>query len=455
MENLEKNLEDYPKIVTLTKLKKITEQIETCICKIYIDGKNVGTGFFCYLQDQNTKQGMSVMITNNHVLDDNYYNNNKEIKIEINKVYKDIKLDSKRKKYTDKTYDITIIEIIPKDKIKSFLEIDERIYLLDPNKIFQKTSAYVLQYPHIYDSSVSFGLIRNLDNNLLSHFCQTYNGSSGAPILNLDSNKVIGIHIGAAKGKFKYNMGTFLKNPINDFFGINKKDNININNEIKITLKIEKEDINKEIYFLDNTSEYLERNENKSSHNYLTELNENNTELYIGEKKIKYQKFFIPSEEGIYNIKLKFHIYIKDCSYMFYYCKNNIEIDCSLFKTQNVINMSNMFCYCLNLNYLDLSSFNTEKVINMSNFCSYCGNLTKIVLSSFKTDNVNDMRNMFSFCNKLTYIDISSFNASPNLNAELMFDRCQHLKTIKLNQNSKKIFLKFFKDNDGIQLEYV
>ena len=133
------------------------------------------------------------MITNNHVLDDNYYNK-KEIKIEVNKAYKDIKSDSKRKKYSDKAYDITIIEITPKDKTKLFLEIDEKIYLLDSNKSFQKTSTYIFQYPNIYYSSVSFGLVRNLDidNNLLSNFYQIYNGSSGASII--DSNKVIGIY---------------------------------------------------------------------------------------------------------------------------------------------------------------------------------------------------------------------------------------------------------------------
>ena len=57
-------------------------------------------------------------------------------------------------------------------------------------------------------------------------------------------------------------MGIIIKFPIDDFNETNKENN-NLNNknpnkeeitnEIKLLLKIEKEDINKKIYFLDNT----------------------------------------------------------------------------------------------------------------------------------------------------------------------------------------------------------
>ena len=234
----------------------------------------------------------------------------------------------------------------------------------------------------------------------------------------------------------------------------NNKDDNNEKSEINITVKIDKDEINREIYFLDNTTESLEK-DNKNPHSYLSELNQNNTELYINEKIVNYQKFFIPTKDGIYQIKLKFNNLLRDCSYMFYYCRNIIGIDFSSFKTQNVNNMSYMFYYCLNLSNLDLSSFNTEKVINMSNLFSYCLNLSKIVLSSFNTENVTNMSNMFSFCNKLTDIDISSFNIPPYLNAENMFQRCLNLKNIKLNKQSKEILLKYFQDNDGINFEIV
>ena len=459
---MEKNIEDYPSIVTLKKTKIIIDQIENCICKICSNGK-FGTGFFCYILNKNNKK-IPVFITNYHIIGENDLNNKKSIKISFNneKKYMDLKIDSKRRIYSNSNYDITIIEIRKDiDNINSFLEIDEKIYENNSNKIFIKSSSYIIQYPNEKGASVSYGLINtiNEDCKVLNHYCITQEGSSGSPIINLDSNKVVAVHTGSPKN-FKFNKGIFLKYPINEFLNIyngnniieykDNEDDYKINkNEIKITLKIEESDIDKDIYFLDNTNKYLEKNDEKNPHCHLSELNINNTELYIDEIKYNYQKYFIPPKEGIYEIKLKFNNYIKDCSYMFYYCKNIIDIDFSFFKTQNVINMSNMFCYCMNLKYLDLSSFNTEKVTNMSNMFSYCGNLTKIVLSSFNTQNVIDMRNMFLLCNKLNNIDISSFVASPILNNSLMFDRCRNIKHLKLN---KKYGNKFIEDMD---VEYI
>ena len=458
MENLEKSLEHYPSFVTLEKMKLIVNQIENSICTIYGEGKHA-TGFFSYLNDNFNKKRFPVLITNNHVIDEEYFSIYKKIKISFNneKKFMDLVLHSKLKKYTNKDYDITIIEI-KKDilnNINAFLEIDEKIFQENSDKIFNKTTSYIIHYPNIKQAAVSYGLINRINNDckFLSHFCETKDGSSGSPIINLESNKVIAVHIGASD-KYNYNIGTFLKHPINEYFNLYNEDkNIAYNNkeekknEIKITLKIGKTDINKKIYFLDNTSQYLEKNHKTNPHCYLSELNESNTELYINEYKYKYQKYFEPSSEGSYNIQLKFHIYMKDCSYMFYYCKHITSIDFSHFKTNAVTNMNNMFCYCLNLKELDLSCFNTENVITMSNMFSFC-NFNKINLSSFNTKNVNDMSNMFIGC-QLNKLDISSFIASPNLNKECMFEKSR-IKHLKIN----KEFGNFIIDEDT-KIDYV
>ena len=75
--------------------------------------------FFCLIYDEKKQNNMKVMITSNHVIGEEYLNNNKKIF--------DIKLDSSRKKYTSKAYDVTIIEIKKEDNINnnSFLKIDE------------------------------------------------------------------------------------------------------------------------------------------------------------------------------------------------------------------------------------------------------------------------------------------------------------------------------------------
>ena len=74
---------------------------------------------------------MRVFITNNHVIDQNYLDNKKEIKciIENNDNEKEeriISLKAKRFITTSKEPDATIIEILDEDNIKSFFEVDEK-----------------------------------------------------------------------------------------------------------------------------------------------------------------------------------------------------------------------------------------------------------------------------------------------------------------------------------------
>ena len=213
---------------------------------------------------------------------------------------------------------------------------------------------------------------------------------------------------------------------------LNKQDDEK--NEINITLKISKDDINKNIFFLDNTK-YIDIDdiiEVRDFHNNLSELNESNVDLFINNQKYKYQKYFNPKEKGIYQIKLKFRDYIKDCHCMFAYCHNILTIDFSNFITKYVTDMSNMFeeCYLTNI---DLSSFDTQNVSNMSKMFYDCHNLKIINLSSFNTKNVIDMNNMFAGCFNLINIDLSSFNTKNAINMSYMFYECFNIKNINLS----------------------
>ena len=57
-------------------------------------------------------------------------------------------------------------------------------------------------------------------------------------------------------------------------------------------IKIDKSDVNKNIYFLDNTNEFEDKKGMKHNYNNLKELNESNTELYINNEKTEYKKYF-------------------------------------------------------------------------------------------------------------------------------------------------------------------
>ena len=114
----EKLLKDCPDPVTIEEKIKILEQMKNCICKIYLNNGS-GTGFFCYVPFENDFK-LPVLITNYQVIGDEYLKINKEINISLNdeSFQINIFLDNNRKIYTNKIYDITIIEIIKDDQIK-------------------------------------------------------------------------------------------------------------------------------------------------------------------------------------------------------------------------------------------------------------------------------------------------------------------------------------------------
>ena len=403
-DNKEKLLNLYPIPITIECTKIILEQMENCICKINNEKGN-GTGFFCYISNYNKY----IMLTNNHVIDEEIIKNNNKIIVTINDDKEEIEINLNNKKlYTSEKYDVTIIEIKEeKNKIKKYLELDNNIFKENIN-IYNKT-LYILQYPKSLNDeqkcAVSYGILKGIkDEYNIIHLCSTESGSSGSPILNISNNKVIGIHKEGGN-KYNYNIGTYLKYTINEYLNninlIEKSNEMNnkINNEIIITLKIEKEDINKDIYFLDNTDgEYWNGMVyEEHHHDNLKELNELNVELYINNIKYKYKKYFNPKNEGNYEIKLKFNNNITDCSYMFCNCNNITNLNLSSFDTKNVTNMSGMFYYCNKITNLNLSSFDTKNVTNMSDMFWNCNklilmkikkNMNKILISKLNK-NVN------------------------------------------------------------------
>ena len=218
----EDNIIGYPNVINFDCTKKIIEQMEKNICKILI-GKIQGTGFFCKIPYPDKNNLLPVFITNNHIINKDFLNqNNPEISIFIkeNKSMKKMNLKN-RIKYTNKDYDVTIIEVKESDEIKNFLELDDKIIndIVDDNlgndEYIGKT-VYILQYPN-NELSVSYGVIDDIFGDKkfeFIHKCSTQNGSSGSPVLNL-KNKIIGIHKECVEKK--YNRGSFINYAIREF----------------------------------------------------------------------------------------------------------------------------------------------------------------------------------------------------------------------------------------------
>ena len=232
--------------ISLSTMEKISHQMKTCICKIYING-GIGTGFFSKIPYNN--ELLKVLITNNHILGENEIKNNKILTISLNdeKETKNIKLNNKRKIYINEILDVTIIEIDEnKDNIHDYIELDnEIINSINLNKeeiiykyknIYKNKSIYILNYLNGNNIVVSYGYISEINQkNGINHKCNTNKGSSGSPILSLKSNKLIGIHCGTFS-KCEYNIGTLIIYPIIEFQ--------NIMNDLLITRKNETKKLN-------------------------------------------------------------------------------------------------------------------------------------------------------------------------------------------------------------------
>jgi len=402
-----------------TELKEKTK----CICKI--NGFEIGTGFFSKITYEDIF--IPVLITNYHVINDQFFQDNDQLKIYINDNSKIININKKRILYSSikDEYDIMIIRLKEEDEIENYLEIDQNIFKNNSENSYKNEPIYILQYPNAKEASVSYGEgVEQIKTYDIKHFCNTTTGSSGGPILSSLTDKVIGIHKGCIKirGKNQYNIGTFLKNPLNELIN-NFALNENKTNEIIMEIKVDKDDINQDIYFLDNTEK----------HDKLKELNENNTELYINNKKIGFKKYFRPSEEGISSILLKFNFLIKDCSYMFYNSDKLQKIIFSFFNTRHVTNMSNMFAGCKNLQSISgISEWNTKNVINMSRMFSSCSSLQSLSdISKWNTINVTDISFMFCECTSLQSLpDISKWNTINFANMSFMFGGCCSLQSL-------------------------
>ena len=230
--------------ITMGQTETILKQMKKSICKIY--GQQIGTGFFCKLEYKGNT--IPTLITNYHIIDDKFVESNKTLKIQLNneKVTKMINLNKNKIIYSSRNqeYDIMIINLDKEDDISDIdcLEIDDYLlnHLLNHNSeiVYDDSSIYILHYPLGKEVSVSFGygISREKGNNFdIIHKCKTVTCSSGSPILNLSTNKVIGIHksyINSLK-KDSYNIGTFLKNPL-----IQMKTNIKEINNYKLYERI-------------------------------------------------------------------------------------------------------------------------------------------------------------------------------------------------------------------------
>ena len=121
--------------INMTSTEKILHQMKNCVCKIKI-GKVNATGFFCKIPIIN----IIFLMTNFHVITEEYTKENKEITILLNDDKEALRIDltKERKKYFSKEYDIAAIELKENDGIKEYLELDDNILKNNEDIYYEK-----------------------------------------------------------------------------------------------------------------------------------------------------------------------------------------------------------------------------------------------------------------------------------------------------------------------------
>ena len=401
----------YLKPISKQCTQRILEQMSNNSFGIIKDTQQIC--FFTQIKYKNIN--ITVMLTNYKII--KYITNNNYINIYINNELNKIEIG--KGKYFNNKYDLAVIEIKKNNKIK-FLELDENIYEKEIENYINNEMIYIIDY-NKNDISVIYSIINNINNYEIFYSKYFDNIDNILPIFNLSNNKLIGIHIKNSKYYYKGLIFNFIINEFIEEYKIEKNDALN---EIDILMKINKIDINKDIYFLDK--------ENKN--NEFDESNKNKIELYINNIKKEYQKYFKPNKEGEYEIKLKFNYNLKNCDYMFANCENIIKINFILFNTKYITSMKYMFHNCRNLKYINnLFIFDTKNVIDMSNMFSFCNKLNNLDLSSFNIKNVKNMSYMFYCCYNLKNLNLFSLKIQNNINMDYIFDKCHNLNTEPFN----------------------
>ena len=481
-----KKIHDFPLSIPINSLSIISNQ-QNNIFKIELinEGKNLitGTGFFCNIPFPDKYNTLPVLITNNHILGEKDISINQTVKLIQRKEFQkeqisiyEIFIDKFRKTYTDEKYDITIIEIKKEEDnldINSLLEIDTMIFEDYSNEEYNDKPIYLLHYKKEETiCEYSPGIIKgiNKDNYTIEHLCQTESGSSGAPIFNSTTNRILGIHRGFKTNPIR-NLGSRLNYSIEEF---NEKNNKNLDKN-KIIAKEEIDEINiiysnygRKIADLDYLTYKSNFNETLSNNKLFGEnfvkINKHICKIDINGKEYElcsYLEDLFNEWYKVLKLKLKGINKITDMSYMFCGCQSLIKLpdihkinisnvtslkcffagckyfqdfpDLSKWNLKNVNDISYMFFDCFVLEKIsDISKWDTSNIIKMNSIFEQCYSLISLPnISKWNTSKVENMSRMFNYCEKLTKIpDISNWNTDNVKEMEFMFCHCISLSSV-------------------------
>ena len=171
------------------------------VCKL--SHKNIyGTGFFMKYNS------LDFLFTNYHIISKELIN--ESIKLELHdkkEIVIMLKNDIRKIKFFEPPLDVTVIQIIEKDKIEDIDYLDYDQNYSNGFRLYKNENVFSSGYPFGEKLQTGIGHIINVDGYEFEHDIPTEKGSSGSPIILSSNQKIIGIHKLANRN---YNQGTFI-----------------------------------------------------------------------------------------------------------------------------------------------------------------------------------------------------------------------------------------------------
>ena len=321
-------------------------------------------------------------------------------------------------------------------ELKIFLKLNQILYRINQIKVkYMKKKIYLLQFHKDNEITFSDGNIIEIKDNEILHQASTQGGSSGSQIIKRDKNNkdnfIIGLHKAAKKDgdKLEYNLATTFDSILE-----NIKEQIN-----EINCLYMPDNDKKEIYLLHNYNYDINKlgNENikkiyLEAKNMNKSIFEENIELYINDKKMKFNYKYKFNNSKEIKVKLKFKKILKNMSFMFFNCSSLKSIDLTSFNLSNANKILLLFKGCSSLKSIDLSSIDTRNVNDICSMFFGCSSLKSVDLLSFDTSNVNDMSWLLLEYSSLTNINLSNFITNKVIYMKCMFHACSSLKSLDL-----------------------
>ena len=189
---LEAEIGDNVEISEETKKQLITKG-EKATCKIFTKDEKgnptTGSGFFCKIPYLN--KTIKVLFTNKHILNRESIKLGNKIKLAYQKTIKIIEITNERLCKINDLYDMTCIEILDKDNIEDFFEIEDCNIFNN----YDNEDIAIIQYPKGGYMKIKTGHLKEINDYEIIHSVDTDKGSSGSPIILLSRKfKIIGIH---------------------------------------------------------------------------------------------------------------------------------------------------------------------------------------------------------------------------------------------------------------------